>query len=232
MKRLLILKLVLLTCVLIGVIAAVNPPIVSRSVGVTTNNVLIPISSSFFDANIGRLTTALDTASFLTRQQLSIIGNGPTLFLEATNAPVDHQRWKFLVDGSGTMRLISYNDAESMAYQVLAVTHDVAAGGVFTSGAESNVMTGPLYLDDIFVPQVHASTITLSSSTNMLPVGTTGLTNNTVFHYLLSITAGTAMTLKDQNGTTFVVPTTNSTYLLKPGFRFSGTSITATAQVW
>jgi len=69
------------------------------------------------------------------------------------------------------------------------------------------------------------------TATNTLAVVSTGVTNNTSDTYLLSITAGTGMSLKDPNGNQYRAPVVNGAYPLKPLFRFSGTGITATADI-
>jgi hypothetical protein len=64
-------------------------------------------------------------------------------------------------------------------------------------------------------------------STNTLTVGSTGVTNNTSYNYLLTITAGTGLALKDPNGNQFATPVLGETVPLKPGWRFTGTTVTA-----
>lgn len=67
-----------------------------------------------------------------------------------------------------------------------------------------------------------------SSSTNTLAVTSGGITNNTTVNYIVAITAGTAMAMKDQNGSQFFTPILGSSYPLKPGWRLTGTAVTAT----
>ena len=66
-----------------------------------------------------------------------------------------------------------------------------------------------------------------SSATNTLPVTSTGITNNTLVDYLLTVTAGTGLALKDPNGNQFMTPVLGDTVPLKPGWRFTGTAVTA-----
>lgn len=68
-----------------------------------------------------------------------------------------------------------------------------------------------------------------SFETNTLTVTATGLTNNTTVDYLIAITAGTGLVLKDQNGTQFLTPVLNASYPLKPGWKLTGTLVTGTA---
>jgi hypothetical protein len=65
------------------------------------------------------------------------------------------------------------------------------------------------------------------SLTNTLTVTSAGVTNSTSFTYLLTITAGTALSLKDQNGQGISTPVLGDTVPLKPGWRFTGTTVTA-----
>ena len=67
------------------------------------------------------------------------------------------------------------------------------------------------------------------SATNTLTVSATGLTNSTAYTYLLSVTAGTGLVVKDQNGNEFLAPVLNNTFPLKPGWRFTGSSVTGIA---
>lgn len=45
--------------------------------------------------------------------------------------------------------------------------------------------------------------------------------------YLLSITAGVSLVLKDANGTTFLTPLVNSSVPFKPGWQFTAASAAA-----
>lgn len=67
----------------------------------------------------------------------------------------------------------------------------------------------------------------LGASTNTLAVAATGVTNNTSYVYLLTITAGTALAIKDQNGVQFGTPVLGDTIPLKPSWQFTGTAVTA-----
>lgn len=67
----------------------------------------------------------------------------------------------------------------------------------------------------------------LSAATNTLTVSSTGITNNTAFNYLLTITAGTGLAMKDGNGNQFATPVLGDTIPFKPGWRFTGTAVTA-----
>lgn len=68
-----------------------------------------------------------------------------------------------------------------------------------------------------------------SSTTNTLIVTSTGLTNNTTSDYLVAVTAGTGLAVKDGNGNQFLAPVLNDTFPLKPGWRFTGTAVTGIA---
>ncbi len=70
-----------------------------------------------------------------------------------------------------------------------------------------------------------------TSRTNTLVVTSSGVTNITAFNYLLSITAGTGLSLKSGDGTTILTPAINGAYPLKPGWRFTGTAVTAQAVI-
>jgi len=72
---------------------------------------------------------------------------------------------------------------------------------------------------------------TFLTATNTLTVAATGATNNTGDTYLVSVTAGTSMALKDQNGNQYLTPIANSAFPLKPSQRFTGSGITATALI-
>jgi hypothetical protein len=65
-----------------------------------------------------------------------------------------------------------------------------------------------------------------STATNILAVGSTGVTNKTAINYLLSVTAGIGLALKDGNGNQFLTPVLGDTVPLKPGWRFTGTAVT------
>ena len=64
-------------------------------------------------------------------------------------------------------------------------------------------------------------------ATNTLAVSATCVTNNSPINYLLTITAGTGLAIKDSNGNQFAVPVLGDTIPLKPGWRFTGTGVTA-----
>ena len=69
------------------------------------------------------------------------------------------------------------------------------------------------------------------SATNTLTVTSTGVTNGTSNTYLVSVTAGTGLTLKDSNGVQFLTPVSGSTFPLKPQWRFAGTGVTGLAVI-
>jgi len=71
--------------------------------------------------------------------------------------------------------------------------------------------------------------LTAYTSTNTLVVGTLGVTNTTQDTYLVSPSAGLGMVLKDANGNGIIAPVLNTSFPLKPGWRLTGTSITAYA---
>lgn len=68
-----------------------------------------------------------------------------------------------------------------------------------------------------------------SSETNTLTVTAGGLTNNTAVDYMVSVTVGTALAVKDGNGNGIFAPVLNETFPLKPGWRFTGTTVTGQA---
>lgn len=84
---------------------------------------------------------------------------------------------------------------------------------------------------NISFPLTNASGYYGFSSTNTLIVTSAGLTNTTSDVYQISVTAGTAMALKDPNGNQYMSPVISGSYLLKPNHRFTGTGVTATAQI-
>lgn len=69
------------------------------------------------------------------------------------------------------------------------------------------------------------------TSTNTLVIAASGATNSTGATYLVSITAGTSMAMKDGSGTQFLTPILSSAYVFKPGWRLTGTLITGTASI-
>ena len=69
------------------------------------------------------------------------------------------------------------------------------------------------------------------TATNTLAVSASGVTNNTTDTYLVSVTAGTSMAIKDTNGNQYYTPIINSAFPLKPNQRFTGTAVTATALI-
>jgi len=66
-----------------------------------------------------------------------------------------------------------------------------------------------------------------SLDTATLTVAATGVTNTTPFKFLLTVTAGTGLTLKDQeNNTVTSSMVLGDTVPLKPGWKFTGTGVT------
>ena len=76
-----------------------------------------------------------------------------------------------------------------------------------------------------------ASRSSLLAATNTLTVLASGVTNNTTDTYSVSVTAGTSMSVADGNGTAFLTPVINSSFPLKPNWRFTGTAVTGTAVI-
>lgn len=64
-------------------------------------------------------------------------------------------------------------------------------------------------------------------ATNVIIIGAGGVTNNTTDTYIFTATVGTGLALKDGNGTTITTPILNEPIVLKPNWRFTGTTITA-----
>lgn len=87
-----------------------------------------------------------------------------------------------------------------------------------------SIVDGPVTLTNS--ANIFAGTSYASTSTNILVVGATGVTNATAVNYLLSITAGTALALKDGNGNQFLTPVLGDAIPFKPGWRFTGTAVT------
>lgn len=102
--------------------------------------------------------------------------------------------------------------------------------GVLASNVSSLYPTDKRQVTLTNIGCVFAGTF-LTASTNNLPVTSGGVTNNTGLTYLLTITAGTAMTLKDVNGNPILTPAINGAYPLKPNWRFAGTAVTAQAVI-
>jgi hypothetical protein len=69
------------------------------------------------------------------------------------------------------------------------------------------------------------------SATNTLTVTSTGVTNNTRDTYLVSVTAGMGLAVKDGAGNQFLAPVLNSTFPFKPNWRFTGTAVTGIAVI-
>jgi hypothetical protein len=67
------------------------------------------------------------------------------------------------------------------------------------------------------------------TATNTLVVTATGLTNATADTYLVSVTAGSSLAVKDGNGNQFLAPVLGMTFPLKPAWRFTGTAVTGIA---
>lgn len=85
-------------------------------------------------------------------------------------------------------------------------------------------------LGNAAAPLTMTNATVTSWSTNTLVVTATGVTNNsTTNNFLVSVTAGTGLAVKDSNGTQFLTPVLNNTFPLKPGQRFTGTAVTAIA---
>ena len=65
--------------------------------------------------------------------------------------------------------------------------------------------------------------------TNTVTVTSTGLTNISSGNLLVSVTAGTGLVIKDGNGNQFLAPVLGNAFLLKPGWRLTGTAVTGIA---
>jgi len=73
--------------------------------------------------------------------------------------------------------------------------------------------------------------VALVNSTNTIVVTASGVTNNTSsIYYQISITAGSAMSVKDENGNAYLTPIVGDVVWLGPQKRFTGTAVTAIAQ--
>lgn len=66
-----------------------------------------------------------------------------------------------------------------------------------------------------------------TTTTNALPVAATGVTNTLAINYVFSMTAGTGVTVQDPANHTFATLPVNSCMVLHPGWRVTGTGITA-----
>lgn len=114
----------------------------------------------------------------------------------------------------------AYNAQTQCVVTMNAGTYRLDSGGPFTTA------TG------YFIQSIAQGFINLgvgsfsSSSTNTLVVNATGLTNNTLQNYLVSVTGGTGLSVKDASGTQFLVPVLGDAFPLKPGWRFTGTAVT------
>ena len=88
-----------------------------------------------------------------------------------------------------------------------------------------------LVLHQVLQTNINVSYLSAYTATNTLVVSSSGVTNTTLDTYLVSITAGTSMAVKDQNGNQYYTPVINSAFPLKPNQRFTGTAVTGTAMI-
>jgi hypothetical protein len=102
---------------------------------------------------------------------------------------------------------------------------------IVTNNASRVTLSGDFNGNGGGLTNIPPAIMTAYTATNTLTVFSTGLTNSTADTYLCSITAGSAMTLKDGNGNQFMTPDVNSTFPLKPNWKLSGTAITGTAVI-
>jgi hypothetical protein len=101
-------------------------------------------------------------------------------------------------------------------------------------GVATNVVLGltiPVSaLGNAAAPLTMTNAVVTSWSTNTLTVTASGVTNNsTTNNFLVSVTAGTGLAVKNSAGNQFLTPVLNNTFPLKPGQRFTGTAVTAIA---
>jgi hypothetical protein len=122
---------------------------------------------------------------------------------------------------------------------MMTIVPDVSQGIVFVNlnngGAGTNIIFYSTnawltaYQDNYgsWVAQSVTANNVVGTTTNTLVVSATGLTNSTANNYLLTITSGAGLALKDGNGNGISTPVSGDTVPLKPGWRFTGTAVTA-----
>lgn len=137
------------------------------------------------------------------------------------------------------------NEATNLSYDYLLNTNRNLFAGLFRKSLvigqpEMNTNNGfsadglHLYGTNGWVFNSRLTSLMLGNSigellnTNTLIVTAGGVTNNTPLSYLVSITAGTSLALKDQFGNQFLTPILNSAYPLQSGWRLTGTLVTGT----
>ena len=113
------------------------------------------------------------------------------------------------------------NGVQSMATAIAA----------WAAGQKQNTFVGTFTGNGGGLTNLLPAGLSSYTATNILTVTTSGLTNNTTDTYSVAITAGTAMALKDGNGTQFLTPILGASYPLKPNWRLTGTAITGTAVI-
>lgn len=130
----------------------------------------------------------------------------------------------FTGNGSGLTNVTGTGTATNLAG---AATNQVA---VISTNTTLGLTTPISALGNAAAPLTMTNAVVTSWSTNTLTVTATGVTNNsTTNNFLVSVTAGTGLAVKDSNGTQFLTPVLNNTFPLKPGQGFTGTAVTAIA---
>lgn len=111
------------------------------------------------------------------------------------------------------------NVANSADIQVIAGTIDDAVLNAVKTGLQPLT----ILLGSLVFPY---------SRTNVTATVTAGgLTNNTAFPMIVNVTVGTALAVKDVNGNGIFAPVLTDPFPLKPGWRFTGTTVTGQAYI-
>lgn len=109
--------------------------------------------------------------------------------------------------------------------------NSVAIGTLVTTEQANQILLGTaaytVSIPGTLSANLSPANLSAYTATNTLAITSTGLTNSTQDTYLLSITAGVTMSLKDGNNTAFLTPLVNTTVPFKPGWRFTAASAAA-----
>lgn len=97
----------------------------------------------------------------------------------------------------------------------------------FGSLVKVSFIEGPFNYDGSSFTNLNPANLSILTATNVLTVTAGGITNTTSDTYIFTATVGTGLSLKDGNGTTITTPILNEPIVLKPNWRFTGTTVTA-----
>lgn len=218
----------------------------------------VDCSNAVFTANAapeGKVTRTELYLDYGVNDSYAGVGTPTTIFTSATNAAQLATKNKMLLYvmnigplWTGATSPYTYSSATETTnqnYNFLLETNRQMFAGVFRKdlvigqpemNTNNNYSLDGLHLygTNGFIQNQRLASLMLGNqvgellNTNTLSVAASGVTNNTPNAYILSVTAGTSLAMKDQYGNQFLTPVLGSAYPMRPGWRFTGTAVTAT----